>query len=98
MKRGIWERIGRATKFKLGVCIFLDPIMTSGEEVHELFKNLSDALDSLPSNLITELSEPMRDDSLILLHAMDRVLGVNTNIDSDSDTSTECEDESQVCH
>ena len=44
-------------------------IVTSGEEVHELFKNLSDALDSLPSNLITELSESMWDDSLILLHA-----------------------------
>ena len=71
--------------------------MTSGKEVHELFKNLSDALDSLPLNLITELSEPMWDDSPILLHAMDWVLGVNTNIDSDLDTSTEGEDESQVC-
>ena len=68
--------------------------MTLGEEVQKLFKNLSDALDSLPLNLITELSEPMRDDSLILLHVMDWVLGVNTNIDSDSDTSTECKDES----
>lgn len=72
--------------------------MTSGEELCKLFKNISDALDSLPTNLIAELHDSMWDDSLIPLHAIEWVLGVNKDIDSDLDTSTEDEDKSMVCY
>ena len=55
-------------------------------------------MDSLPTNPIAELHDSMWDDSLIPLHAIEWVLGVNKDIDSDLDTSTEDEDKSMVCY
>lgn len=69
------------------------------EGLHILFTDLTYALDHLPTDAdVALLSSPhLRDDSLSLLHAMDRVLGTSTvNEISDSPVNSDEEDGTRV--
>lgn len=64
-----------------------------------MFTNLTDVLDGLPTDVeAAPFNSPyLRDDSLSLLHAMDRVLGsgIDTEI-FDSPSNSDDEDETKV--
>lgn len=69
------------------------------DDLHNLFRNLTGVLDSLPANSGSSAPFDLRDDSVSLLHAMDRVLGTGADFES-SDVSSESgdEEEPKVCY